>query len=262
MQSAPRQKPAAPSAKFTRHPPLPQNDTLIIVDDSDDDEPSPAPKIKTTPPRLGVVYDLDDDVRIVSRPRPAMNPNPAIVIVGDSDDDGCTAKSGKLKAAPRRIAPTSFAFTFALPPLPSIASLPYSSSSSSASSSSSSAPPSPSSAPSFATQTASLHPGRRLTAAERAILEAAFTHNQFPSEMQRGELARQVGVSPERMRTWFNNRRGLWRKENNIPAARRFPEEVTTVLQTRFAQNSAPSREVQMAIAMETGLTFVQVRSW
>ncbi|KAJ7450798.1 hypothetical protein FB451DRAFT_1526686 [Mycena latifolia] len=233
------------------------------------------------------IIDLDSDDEIPAAPRPALNPakvsddyvevvsvrrtkDPAIII-DDSDDEqpparrmGQMAKASQnlaSQAVHRRTAPISFSL-----PLFSTLQASSSSPSSSSSSSSSSATRSPSSivAPRVppVSPTASFRPGRRLTADERAILEAVFMHNKFPSATQREELARQVGITPDRMRTWFNNRRCIWHKETNTVVRRTFPEETVSILKARFAENNIPSREELLEITTETGLTFSNRRNF
>ncbi|KAJ6565639.1 hypothetical protein DFH09DRAFT_1473907 [Mycena vulgaris] len=252
----------------------------IDIDDSDDEAPA-APSRATQNQDIIVVDDSDDESatkRAPKRSKVAARPptkNSVIVIMDDSDDEpeswwskGSMAKvSGKPapKDTPCKIAPTPSSRSQAL--LPSIASITTTASRRSASSSSSlssvtHAPSSAANSGATISPTAHFRPGRRLSLDERAILETAFLDNKFPSNLQRTALAKQVGVTPERLRTWFNNRRGIWRKENNLSGDRKFSEDILSVLNVRFAEDDFPTTLQQLAIATETGLTLQQVRNW
>lgn len=66
---------------------------------------------------------------------------------------------------------------------------------------------------------------------ERASLEAEYAQNKFPTRAMMVEFAGQLGKPPEKVRTWFNNRRALDRKMGvtvvRQPTARPSPPELS-----------------------------------
>ncbi|XP_025112223.1 pituitary homeobox 3-like isoform X3 [Pomacea canaliculata] len=57
------------------------------------------------------------------------------------------------------------------------------------------------------------HPRTILRDRQRRLLEAEFQRNHYPGVDVREDLARQTGLSAIRVREWFSNRRGTWRRE-------------------------------------------------
>ncbi|NWU08190.1 NOBOX protein, partial [Cephalopterus ornatus] len=56
-------------------------------------------------------------------------------------------------------------------------------------------------------------------------LEKAFQEDHYPDNEKRREIAAVVGVTPQRILVWFQNRRAKWRKSEklNVKGNRKHP---------------------------------------
>ncbi|NXT64696.1 NOBOX protein, partial [Chaetops frenatus] len=56
-------------------------------------------------------------------------------------------------------------------------------------------------------------------------LEKMFQEDHYPDNERRREIAAMVGVTPQRILVWFQNRRAKWRKlqKSSIKGNRKYP---------------------------------------
>uniref|UniRef100_A0A096M7S6 Homeobox domain-containing protein n=1 Tax=Poecilia formosa TaxID=48698 RepID=A0A096M7S6_POEFO len=77
-------------------------------------------------------------------------------------------------------------------------------------------------------------------------LEALFQEDHYPDAEKRKTIAASVGVTPQRIMVWFQNRRAKWRKVRSITA-----KAETAPSRVEHSMNS-PNHKINPHLAMQT----------
>ncbi|KAF6755524.1 hypothetical protein DFP72DRAFT_847263 [Ephemerocybe angulata] len=106
-----------------------------------------------------------------------------------------------------------------------------------------------------------------LTKDQADALRIVFEHTPEPTREERKDLARDLGLTFEKVSRWFSRERSdaprrLLPDGTKPNGARRLTKEQTSRLEQEYARNKQPSERRQKEIALDLGLSELTVSNW